>query len=104
MYLGTEDINNGYPAPNVTVHCVVGTGLPTPVRLAYPTGNISNASSVEFVLGPGDGLVENHATSVCLRWRNVQQNRFTYQPVRNVNHEALLSDITVLQVSDRDCD
>ena len=103
MYLGTEDINIGYPAPNVTVHCVVGTGLPTPVRLAYPTGNISNASSVEVVFGPGDGLVEDRATRVCLRWRNVQQNRFTYQPVRNVTHEALLNDITVLQVSDRDC-
>ena len=105
MYLGTEDINAiGYPAPNVTVHCVVGTGLPTPVRLAYPTGNISNVSSAQVVFGLGDGLVEDRITTrVCLRWQNMQQNKFTYQPVPYVKHRSLLSDITVLQVSDRDC-
>ena len=103
MYLGTEDINNGYPAPNVTVHCVVGTGLRTPVRLAYPTGNISNPSSARIVYGLGDGLVEDRATRVCLRWQNMQQYNFTYQPVPNVKHASLLNDITVLQVSDHDC-
>ena len=99
MYLGTEDINAGYPAPNVTVHCVVGTGLPTPVRLAYPTGNISNISGIQIVNGMGDGLVEARGTEVCLRWQNMEQNNFTYQAVPNVTHEGLLSDLRVLQVS-----
>ena len=98
MYLGTDDINAGYPAPNVTVHCVVGINIPTPVGLTYPAGNISNASSAVIINGLGDGLVEDLATGVCLRWRNEQQN-FTYQAVPNVNHGALLSDMSVLQVS-----
>lgn len=99
MYLGTDDINVGYPAPNVTVHCVVGINIPTPVGLSYPTGNISNTSSAVIVNGPGDGLVGDLATGVCLRWQNEQQNSFTYQAVPNVDHGALLSDMNVLQVS-----
>ena len=98
MYLGTEDINAGYRAPNVTVHCVVGTGVPTAVRLAYPTGNISNISGVQIVNGMGDGTVEARGTEVCLRWQNMEQKNFTYQAVPNVNHEGLLSDPRVLQV------
>ena len=99
MYLGTEDINAGYPAPNVSVHCVVGTGVPTPVRLAYPTGNISNITGIQVVYGMGDGLVEARGTEVCLRWQNMEQNDFSYQAVPNVSHGGLLSDLRVLLVS-----
>ena len=100
MYLGTEDINAGYRSPNVTVHCVVGTGVPTAVRLAYPTGNISNISGIQVVNGIGDGQAEARGTEVCRRWQNMEQYNFTYQAVPNVSHGALLSDLRVLQVSE----
>ena len=96
MYMDTVNINRGFPAPNVTVHCVYGTGVTTPIGFTY----VNDVSPVEFRNGDGDGMAEVHSTAaICLKWQKEQHKNVSKQVVRGGQHVTMLNDINVLRVS-----
>ena len=95
MYTGTTRINEGFPAPNVTVCCFYGTNIPTPESFIY------NSSfpdvDPEIVFGDGDGTVNLLSSEVCLKWAREQSQPFFSQTFPGVNHGQMVVNETVLQ-------
>ena len=95
MYTGITSINEGFPAPNVTVYCFYGTGLLTPESFIY------NASfpdvDPEIMRGDGDGTVNLRSSEVCLQWSQEQSQPFFSQTFPGVLHGQMVVDETVLQ-------
>ena len=65
MYRGIIGINEGFPAPNVSVYCFYGTDLATPESFIY------NSSfpdvDPEIVFRDGDSVVNLLSSEICLR-------------------------------------
>lgn len=83
-------------APDVEVHCVYSSGLPTAEVLMYDPDLFPDGTPV-LKTGNGDGTVNTFSSSYCLKWKN-QQTR----PVHDVllpgnNHVDILSNKTLHQ-------
>ena len=96
MYSGVADINKGYPAPNVPVHCFYGIDVPTPEALVFLSDNINSVSSTK--MGPGDGTVNLRSLEVCLKWEKEQKYMFSSKQFSGVKHSEMVKNATVLQV------
>ena len=69
---------NDFASPNVPVHCIYSSGLPTYKALDYSTG-FPNLSP-KFIYGDGDGTINSWSSSACELWRKKQK-----QPVYGLN-------------------
>ena len=72
----TEPLVSDLAPPGVAVHCLYGSGVPTPETFRY-SDKFPNAEPVEVVTGDGDGTVNRQSATQCSRW--VGQQR---QPVK----------------------
>ena len=95
MYTGTLAINEGFPAPNVSVYCFYGTNFSTPESFIY------NSSfpdvDPETVFGDGDGVINLLSSEVCLRWSQEQSQRFVSQTFPGVEHIQMVMNEAVLE-------
>ncbi|KAM6973052.1 lysosomal phospholipase A and acyltransferase [Aplochiton taeniatus] len=74
MRQDTEPLVSGLKAPGVAVHCLFGSGVPTPETFRYETFPDAEPT---VGLGDGDGTVNLISATQCKRW--VEQQK---QPVR----------------------
>ncbi|KPP65900.1 group XV phospholipase A2-like [Scleropages formosus] len=87
MRQDTEPLVSALEPPGVAVHCLYGSGVPTPEAFNYST--FPDGEPV-VINGDGDGTVNLRSTMQCRRWAGRQQ-----QPVRMVElpgneHVAML--------------
>ncbi len=80
---------NNFTAPNVKMHCVYGTGLPTPELLNY-TKSDDFSVDPEIVFGEGDGTVNSKSLTGCTYWRNFQKKPILTYEIKGAEHTALL--------------
>jgi lysophospholipase-3 len=80
---------NNFTAPNVEIHCVYSTGLPTPELLNYKKSDDFSVDP-EVVYGEGDGTVNLKSLTGCTYWRKFQKKPIVTYEVKDAEHLALL--------------
>ena len=88
-YIGISDINDGYPAPNVPVYCLYGSGIPTPQSFVY--GSTFPWDHPDTILmGEGDDTINLVSARLCLKWGKEQSQRFYTQEFPGLSHTGIL--------------
>ena len=95
MYLGIVPLNENYPAPRVSIHCLYGVNVSTPESYTYGNGFDANATNIKY--GNGDGTVNLLSSEVCLKWRNEQTEPFSTLTFSGVNHGQMVTSTDVLE-------
>lgn len=78
-----------FKAPNVEIHCVYSTGLPTPELLVYDKTDTPDGDP-KVVTGDGDGTVNLRSLLGCTYWRNQQKKPIYTYEVHDAEHLAVL--------------
>lgn len=84
-----------FSPPNVEVHCIYGSQLPTVEVLNYPTPDLDG--SPKLITGDGDGTVNLRSLQGCARWRDKQQKPVTTLEVPQAEHMRILNNDQVIQ-------
>ena len=95
MYLGIVPLNENYPAPRVSIHCLYGVNVPTPESFTYGNGFDANPTNINY--GDGDGTVNLLSSQVCLKWRNEQSEAFSTIAFPGVDHGEMVTSTVVLE-------
>ena len=82
-------------APNVTVHCLYGTGVDTAANFEFGEGEFPDTEP-HVVYGDGDGTVNRRSLEACSKWKQRQLNDVILKQYPSVNHNGVLSDENVL--------
>jgi lysophospholipase-3 len=98
MYQGIENINRGFPSPNVPTHCFYGMGIDTLHSFHYASPFPEGADDdPQVTMGDGDGSVNLRSSQVCLRWANNNGGRlFKSMVFDSVEHGEMLRNKDVL--------
>ena len=98
MYQGVENINRGFPSPNVPTHCFYGVGIDTLESFHYARPFPEGADmDPEVTMGDGDGSVNLRSSQICLRWANNNGGRpFRSMVFEGVDHGAMIRTEDVL--------
>ena len=76
--------------PNVTVHCLHGSGVPTAESFTF-TGDQFPDSQPATTNGDGDGTVNIRSLRGCERWKGRQRGAVTTSQYPSVDHNGMLS-------------
>ena len=77
--------------PNVSVHCLYGTGVATAESFTY-TGDQFPDSQPATINGNGDGTVNLKSLKGCERWIGRQRSTVVSRQFPSVNHDDMLKD------------
>lgn len=90
QYKQAARLNGNLTAPGVPVHCIYGTGVPTPEKFEWASGYFPDYPPTEF-MGDGDGTVNKKSATVCTNWiNNNQGKKVTVHEVFQADHMAIL--------------
>jgi len=81
------DDYNSIPAPNVTLHCIYGYGLPTPGTYHFSNDNFTEISGVTWV--DGDTVVPSESSTWCKNWKENQTEPVIMKGFFNASHSYL---------------
>ncbi|KAI1904536.1 hypothetical protein AGOR_G00006650 [Albula goreensis] len=93
MRQDTEPLVSALEPPGVTLHCLYGSGVPTPESFQYSTFPDSDPV-VEF--GDGDGTVNLLSATACRRWAGQQPHPVHVQELPGNEHVAMLLNFTTV--------
>lgn len=77
-----------FAPPNVEIHCLYSSHMPTVEQLIYKSDDLS--ASPELVMGNGDGSVNIRSLEGCTYWRGLQKQPITTLEVPKVEHFEIL--------------
>ena len=81
-------------APNVTVHCLYGTGKDTAESFTFSEGEFPDTQP-KITYGDGDGTVNIRGLQACSKWKQRQLYFVTLKQYPSVDHSGVLSDENV---------
>lgn len=84
-----------FSAPNVEVHCIYGSQIPTVEVLNYPGEDLDG--SPKLITGDGDGTVNIRSLNGCARWRNEQKQKVVTLEIPQAEHMRILNNDQVIQ-------
>lgn len=73
------------PPPNVTLHCIYGSEVKTPLQYIYSKGEFPDKQP-KTINGDGDGSVNIQSLMACERWKGKQSYNVTLQSFKGVEH------------------
>ncbi|CAL1538478.1 unnamed protein product [Lymnaea stagnalis] len=94
MRRDTENLIRDLKPPDVTVHCLHGSGVDTPDVLLFGEGQFPDTYPSD-IPGDGDGTVNIRSLLGCLRWQGQQKAPVYHQLIPKAEHMAILQDTTV---------
>ncbi|XP_070506922.1 lysosomal phospholipase A and acyltransferase-like isoform X2 [Chironomus tepperi] len=77
-----------FAPPNVEIHCLYSTKMPTVERLHFKSNDLS--STPELIYGDGDGSVNLRSSQACTLWRGLQKQSISTLNVEKVEHFEIL--------------
>ncbi|XP_074629609.1 lysosomal phospholipase A and acyltransferase-like [Acropora palmata] len=79
-------------APNITVHCLHGSGIQTAERLTFSRGEDLHNTQPAVSYGDGDSLVNIRSLEACEKWSQRQVYPVILKRFPSVYHNAILVD------------
>lgn len=77
-----------FAAPNVEIHCLYSTKMPTIEQLIYKSDDLT--ATPDLVMGDGDGSVNIRSLEGCTYWRGLQKKPITTMAVEKQEHFQVL--------------
>eukprot|EP00003_Mantamonas_plastica_P001032 TRINITY_DN1076_c0_g2_i3.p1 TRINITY_DN1076_c0_g2~~TRINITY_DN1076_c0_g2_i3.p1 ORF type:complete len:223 (-),score=62.58 TRINITY_DN1076_c0_g2_i3:218-886(-) len=96
IYETTKPLRDHVKPPNVDMHCIYGTGVPTEIRYDYPDGDIDK-DPIIFYDDDGDGTVPSRSLKRCLDFQTEQEAPVTVAEFPLQNHFGMLKDEAIIQ-------
>ncbi|XP_055386604.1 phospholipase A2 group XV-like [Condylostylus longicornis] len=87
---------SNFSPPDVELHCIYSTGLPTVEGLIYKTNDIANEVP-KLIYGDGDGTVNSRSLQSCNQWKALQKPEIKSIEVSNAEHMKILADERVIK-------
>lgn len=94
MRQDTESLVAELRPPGVAVHCLYGTGVPTPLSFQY--GDKFPDVEPTVVTGDGDGTVNLQSSLQCKRWVGSQKEPVTLKELQGNEHVDMLTNFTTV--------
>ncbi|CAI5439503.1 unnamed protein product [Caenorhabditis angaria] len=90
QYKQSARLNGNVTSPGVPVHCIYGTGVPTPERFKWDKGYFPDYPPTEYY-GDGDGTVNLRSARFCQTWKDKNNGKdVTTHEVFQADHMAIL--------------
>uniref|UniRef100_A0AC11DN29 Phospholipase A2 group XV n=1 Tax=Ovis aries TaxID=9940 RepID=A0AC11DN29_SHEEP len=93
MRQDTEGLIEATVPPGVRLHCLYGTGVPTPESYDYESFPDRDP---KIRYGSGDGTVNLQSALHCQTWRGLQKQEVSLQALPGNEHIAMLANTTTL--------
>ncbi|XP_059988622.1 phospholipase A2 group XV isoform X2 [Lagenorhynchus albirostris] len=93
MRQDTEGLVEAMVPPGVRLHCLYGTGVPTPDSFYYESFPDRDP---KICFGDGDGTVNLQSALQCQAWRGHQEQEVSLQALPGTEHIAMLANATTL--------
>nr|KAF6318820.1 phospholipase A2 group XV [Pipistrellus kuhlii] len=93
MRQDTEGLVEAAVPPGVPLHCLYGTGVPTPDSFAYESFPDRDP---KIYFGDGDGTVNLQSALQCQAWRSHQEHQVSLQELPGSEHIEMLANATTL--------
>lgn len=93
MRQDTEGLVEATVPPGVRLHCLYGTGVPTPESFDYESFPDRDP---KIHYGSGDGTVNLQSALHCQTWRGLQKQEVSLQVLPGNEHIAMLANTTTL--------
>ena len=93
MRQDTEGLVEATVPPGVRLHCLYGTGVPTPESFDYESFP-DHDPKIHY--GTGDGTVNLQSALHCHTWRGLQKQEVSLQALPGNEHIAMLANTTTL--------
>lgn len=77
-----------FAAPNVEIHCLYSSQMPTIERMIYKSDDLT--ANPDLVMGNGDGSVNIRSLEGCTYWRGLQKKPITTLEIPKSEHFAVL--------------
>ena len=84
-------------APNVSLYCLYGHGVPTPELFTYTLGQFPDTYPFTHH-GDGDGTVNLRSLEGCKRFRELQPKDVITQEFEKAEHMAILDNSDVINL------
>ncbi|XP_044289910.1 phosphatidylcholine-sterol acyltransferase isoform X2 [Varanus komodoensis] len=91
MWSDIKDLLKGLPPPGVEVHCLYGTGLPTPETYIYDDG-FPYEDPLDIVYGDGDDTVNRRSMELCAQWQSQQKEKVHVLELPGMDHLNMVFD------------
>lgn len=85
-----------FSPPDVELHCLYGSQVPTVEKLIYKKGNLVGETPT-LIKGDGDGTVNAKSLKACMYWKNFQHPKITMLELPKADHMSILGDARVLK-------
>ncbi|XP_055848995.1 phospholipase A2 group XV-like [Episyrphus balteatus] len=85
-----------FAPPDVEMHCLYGSGVPTVEKLVYKKDNLVGETPT-LVKGDGDGTVNSRSLKACMYWKDYQRPSITMYDVPKADHMSILADPRVIE-------
>lgn len=93
MRQDTEGLVEAMTPPGVELHCLYGTGVPTPNSFYYESFPDRDP---KICFGDGDGTVNLESVLQCQAWQSRQEHRVSLQELPGSEHIEMLANATTL--------
>nr|XP_010960814.2 phospholipase A2 group XV isoform X1 [Camelus bactrianus] len=93
MRQDTEGLVEAMVPPGVRLHCLYGTGVPTPDSFYYESFPDRDP---KICFGDGDGTVNLQSALQCQAWHSRQEHEVSFQALPGSEHIAMLANATTL--------
>lgn len=91
MRLDTRNLTYDLQPPDVSLHCLHGSGLPTLATLVYGPGMFPDKILKE-ISEDGDGTVNMRSLLACLNWKGKQKYPVHHSVFPSAEHNGILAD------------
>ncbi|KAK7114986.1 lysosomal phospholipase A and acyltransferase-like [Littorina saxatilis] len=96
MWQDTSNLIIDLEAPGLEVHCLFGTGVPTPGALQFVPGGFPDKYP-KTVPDDGDGTVNKRSLMAFASWASKQKQPVKYSALKGAEHMAIMADKRTLQ-------
>lgn len=84
-----------FAPPDVELHCLYGSQVPTVEKLVYKKDNLIDETPT-LIKGDGDGTVNARSLRACMYWRDYQSPNISMLELPKADHMSILADKRVL--------
>ena len=99
MFEEIHDLTGHLPPPNVSMHCLYGTNVGTPLQFVYTSDEFPDKQPKIFY-GDGDGTVNIQSLMACGRWKGKHSPSVTMKSFKGISHVQLIKEPSVLKYID----
>ena len=99
MFEEISGLTSALPPPNVTMHCLYGTNVKTPLQFVYSNSEFPDEQP-KTIFGDGDGTVNIKSLMACGRWKGEQSHSVTLKSYYGVEHVQMIKEPSVISYVD----